>query len=265
MFDSLLSLIPEGHAVPWALAALGGAVIVIGIAKSGFGGGIGILAVPLMAAATDPAAALGVMLPILIVADVFVVAQHRRHVSRFHLGWSLPGAAVGIVLGSLVLWFFQVGDAQTRMLNLTVGGVCVGFVGVQAYRLLGGKVPRVPDTKPSAVSAGGLAGLVSTLAHAAGPVMTIYLLEHKLPKRQIVGTLVVFFFVVNLAKLPTYLGQGLIDAGTIKASLWLMLLVPIGSALGWWLHRVVAEKPFALVMYLGALAAGGRMVWKGLA
>ena len=265
MFDAILELIPAGRTEGWAVAALCAAVIVIGIAKSGFGGGVGILAVPLMAAAIDPGAALGVMLPILIAADVVAVAQHHRHFSGFHLGWSLLGAAVGIAFGTVVLWLFQVSESQARMLNLTVGGVCVGFVAVQVYRLLGGKVPKVPDNRRSAIGAGGLAGAVSTLAHAAGPVMTIYLLEHRLAKQRLVSTLVLFFFVVNIAKLPTYLGQGIINTQTLQASAWLILLVPVGSLIGIWLHRMVAEKPFALIMYVGALAAGARMVWKGMA
>jgi uncharacterized membrane protein YfcA len=264
MLELLVQLVPEGRSVPWAMAALAAAVVTIGIAKSGFGGGIGILAVPLMAAAVDPAAALGVMLPILIVADALAAVQHRKNFSKPHLLSSLQGAVVGIVLGSLVLWLFTIGQAQTRALNLTVGAVCVGFVGVQVYRLLGGRVTAVPDTAASARGAGGLAGLVSTVAHAAGPVMTIFLLEQRLDKRALVGTLVLFFFAVNLLKLPTYFLQGIINGQTLRASAVLVLLVPVGSWLGGRLYKVVAERPFTLVMYLGAAAAGGRMLWQGL-
>lgn len=51
MLQGLLDLIPAGTPAPLALSALAAAVLVTGIAKSGFGGGIGILSVPLVAGA----------------------------------------------------------------------------------------------------------------------------------------------------------------------------------------------------------------------
>lgn len=242
-----------------------GAVLIIGIAKSGFGGGIGILAVPLLALALNPEVAVGVLLPILILGDIVALIQHRKFRSWRHLRWAFVGGAVGIGVGTILFWVFRSSEVMATALNLTVGGVCVVFVGIQVYRMLGGKVPAVPDNAASGVTAGGVAGVVSTLAHSAGPVMTIYLLEHKLEKRILVGTLVLFFFLLNLAKLPTYVGFGLINGKTLLASAIMLPLVPVGSLLGLWMHRVIAERPFTFIMYAGAAAAGLRMVWKGLA
>ncbi|MEM9914509.1 MAG: sulfite exporter TauE/SafE family protein [Planctomycetota bacterium] len=265
MFDVILNLVPADVPTPIAVAAMCGAVLIIGIAKSGFGGGIGILAVPLLALAFKPEVAVGVLLPILMLGDIVALIQHRRHRSWRHLRWAFPGGLIGIGVGTALLWWFASGDVLATALNLTVGGVCVVFVGLQVYRMFGGKVPAVPDNATAGLTAGGVAGAVSTLAHSAGPVMTIYLLEHKLDKRVLVGTLVLFFFALNLAKLPTYVGFGLLNGQTLLASAMLLPLVPIGSALGLWMHRVIAERPFTLIMYGGAAAAGLRMVWKGLA
>lgn len=255
-----------------ALSALALAVLITGVAKSGFGGGVGILAVPLVAVALDAAVAVGVMLPILIAADVVAVAQHRRERSDFHLRWSLLGGVVGIALGSVLLWHFKAGDTTAAQrgdslkttLNLTVGGVCVLLVALQVYRMAGGKVPGIPRGRGAGLTAGGLAGFVSTLAHAAGPVMTVYILDQGLEKRRVVGTLVLFFFVLNMLKLPTFVGLELITGRTLAASLLLIPLVPLGSLLGLWLNRVIPEKPFTLVMYLGAGIAGIWLVTKGL-
>ncbi|MEO1237710.1 MAG: sulfite exporter TauE/SafE family protein [Planctomycetota bacterium] len=286
MWAALIDVIPEGTPVGWALGAMAGAVLVTGIAKSGFGGGVGILAVPLVAVALDAAVAVGVLLPILIAADVVAVAQHRRNWSGFHLRWSLVGGVVGIAAGTGLLWWFRAsgasgasggGDAEESLktlLNLTVGGVCVALVGLQVFRMRRAGVSERDDTQRSrvvlgkspgaGVGAGGLAGFVSTLAHAAGPVMTVYILEQGLDKRRVVGTLVMYFFVVNLLKLPTYVGFGLITWETLRASAVLILLVPVGSWLGLWLNRVIAERPFTLVMYAGAGGAGVWLLVKGL-
>jgi uncharacterized membrane protein YfcA len=271
MISGLLELIPESTSTAVALGALVLAVLITGVAKSGFGGGVGILAVPLVAVALDAAVAVGVMLPILIAADIVAVAQHRKSRSDFHLKWSLVGGVVGIVLGSALLWYFKQGDAAAAQrgdalktaLNFTVGGVCVLLVALQVYRMSGGRVPGIPRTRGAGLTAGGLAGFVSTLAHAAGPVMTIYILDQGLEKRRVVGTLVLFFFVLNLMKLPTFFGLQLITNQTLLASAVLIPLVPLGSLLGFWLNRVIPEKPFTLVMYLGAAVAGVWLVTKG--
>lgn len=264
MFNAILNLIPSDTPTAVAVAAMCGAVLIIGIAKSGFGGGIGILAVPLLALAFDPAVAVGVLLPILILADVVALIQHRKFRSWHHLRWTFAGGAIGIGIGTALFWVFQSSDILATALNLTVGSVCVVFVGLQLYRMFGGKVPAVPDNAAAGLTAGGVAGAVSTLAHSAGPVMTIYLLEHKLEKRVLVGTLVLFFFALNLAKLPTYVGFGLLNGKTLLASAIMFPLVPVGSVLGLWMHRVIAERPFTFIMYGGAAAAGLRMIWKGL-
>jgi uncharacterized membrane protein YfcA len=261
----ILEFLPEGASPVWAITAMAVAVVVIGIAKSGFGGGIGILAVPLMAAAIDPAAAIGVMLPILITADIFAVGQHRKHVSGRHLRITLAGSLAGVVLGSILLWQFAETQSINRALNLTVGSVCVLLVLLQCYRMLGGKVARIPDNRPAGLTAGGLAGFVSTLAHAAGPIMSVYLLEHRLDKRRIVGTLAVFFFLLNLLKVPSFVGLDYINSRTLLLSLACLPLVPVGSLLGYWMHGRIRERPFTLIMYMGAFAAGLRMVYKAFA
>ena len=56
------------------------AVILVGLAKGGFGGSISMIGVPLMALAISPVAAAGIMLPILIVMDVVGLIAWRAGV-----------------------------------------------------------------------------------------------------------------------------------------------------------------------------------------
>jgi len=264
MREQVLSLVPEGTALWWAATAFAVAVLVIGIAKSGFGGGIGILAVPLTASALSASVAVGVLLPILIAADLVAVWQHHRHPDGRHLRWTLLGAVFGIVAGTAIIVALGKQERLETGLSLVVGGVCLLFVAIQCYRLVGGKVPRVPDTPASGIAAGGLAGVVSTLVHGAGPIMSIYLLEHRLPKRVLVATLVFFFWIVNLMKLPSYIGYSIITPRTLLVSALAIPLVPVGSLLGMWMHKRVAERPFTLIMYLGAAAAGAHMLYRAV-
>lgn len=251
------------------------AVIVMGIAKSGFGGGIGILAVPLVANAfpkDQTGLALGVMLPILIVADMFAVYQHRKQRSWPHLRPALLGGIIGIVLGTLLLYLLMSGgdtsaskDNVSAVLSILVGSICLLMVAVQVYRMCGGKVPVLPGNKPTGVSVGAAAGFTSMLAHAAGPIMSIYWLDQRMGKRLLTGSLVLYFFLINTAKLPSYVFLlSWITIETLKQSVFFALFVPIGSLLGIVMHHRIPEKPFTAVMYAGAAVAGGWLIIKAL-
>lgn len=248
----------------WYLLALGMASVLIGIAKSGFGGGFGLLAVPLVANALPVDRALGTWLGILIFADLFAIWQHRHHRSWRHLRWLCYGAVPGILVGTVVIWQFRQIGGLTVALNLVVGTVCILFVLLQCYRLLGGRVPSIGSGPTGGVGSGLVAGAVSTLAHSAGPVISIYLLEQRLSKHLLVGTMVSYFFLMNWAKVPSYIGLGLIQRqNLVEAMLW-MPVVPLGSLLGMWMLHRVRQRPFTLIMYLGAAIAGSRMIYKGV-
>ncbi|HEX7010466.1 MAG TPA: sulfite exporter TauE/SafE family protein [Phycisphaeraceae bacterium] len=249
----------------WLYAlCVGGAAILVGIAKAGFGGGIGILAVPLMALVLPPQDMLGVMLPVLMFGDVMSLPHHWGGHSQRHFAWLIVGAAMGIAVGTLLLWWLRQTHAMAQVLNLVIGGVCLAMVAVQCYRLVGGRLPRIPPHPLAGRVTGLVAGVASTLTHAAGPVISIYLLEQRLEKRKLVGTAVLFAFVGNLLKLPTYLGLGLISRHTMGQSLWCLPLVMLGTFSGAWLHHRVPERPFAAVIYLGAAASAAHMVVKSL-
>jgi len=249
-------------------------VLVLGVAKSGFGGGIGILAVPLFLIALPAGPALGMLLPILIVADLFAVWQHVQHRDSRHLRPLLFGALFGILLGTLVLlsirWLFQDPTAAepirtpelTRALNGVVGSACLLLVLLQVYRSTGHRDLEVPRGPAVARVFGCAAGVASTLAHSAGPVISIYLLEQRLPKRALVGTAAVFFLTVNLVKLPAYASLGLITGGTMQDALWTLPLIPVGAVLGLRLHHLVPEKPFTVLLYSGTAAAAVYLIWK---
>jgi uncharacterized membrane protein YfcA len=264
-WTTLLPQIPPGTPAWLYLLCVGGAVMVIGISKAGFGGGVGIVAVPLMAIALPADQTIGVMLPVLIVADFISIYHHRGTDSRPHLRWMTAGALIGIVVGTLILWQLQQEDALEQALNLIIGGLCLFFVALQVYRIFGGYVPHLPRTAGTGRSAGFLAGVVSTLMHGAGPVMSIYLLEQRLAKRELVGTAVVFIFAVNVLKLPTYFGLSLINPPTLVQSLWCLPLVPLGTLIGIWMHRRINEKAFSFVMYAGAAAAAVHMLYEAFA
>lgn len=53
-------------------------VLITGISKSGFGGGIGVVAVPMMAPFIGGEQAIGILLPILLLMDVLTIRIYRH-------------------------------------------------------------------------------------------------------------------------------------------------------------------------------------------
>jgi len=241
------------------------AVITIGLAKAGFGGSVGIIAVPLMAASMRTDLAVGVMLPILIAGDAFSLIPHRKHAHGPTLRPLLIGLLFGVAAGALAWWKLRNTQHLVDILNLGIGGLCLALVAYQLAQLVRARPIVGKGSTGFGVLAGAAAAFVSTIAHSAGPVVTLYLLALKVGKKRLVGSMVLFFTILNLVKVPVFLGLDLITLQTMTASLWLVAFIPIGVAIGYWMHHRVPERPFTVTLYVATIVAAGHMIWKGAA
>jgi uncharacterized membrane protein YfcA len=242
--------------VGWIVAAL--AVLITGISKSGLGGALGGLAVPLMALWISPRDAAAVMLPVLIACDWFGIGAWRGKASWPDLKLMLPAAIVGIVLGTLVF-----GVLSDNLVKITVGLIAVLFALDRLLRHRASTAPRPPH-RLFAWLAGAGSGFTSTLAHAGGPPVMAYLLNRQLPRQTFVATSVYFFTAINLAKLPTYIGLGIFTKTTLIASAMLMPLVPVGVWLGLRLLARIPERPFYWFATTTLGLSGLKLLWDGL-
>ncbi len=252
---------------PWVYyCCVGAAVLLTGISKSGFGGGVGIVAIPLMATVMPAAHMLGVMLPLLIAADALSNLHHLRNYEWRLLRPLIWSAIVGVAAGTLALWQLQKSDPARvqRGLSILIGVICLLFVAIQAWALTGRRVPTLPSGPASSLAVGGIAGFVSTLNHSAGPLVTLYLMQEKLEKSRLVASLVFYFLIVNSAKVPTYVALKVINARTLHDSIWFIPLIPLGTLAGAWMHKRVPEKPFAAILYVAAVVTAGHMIWAAL-
>ncbi len=241
----------DGFMATYILAAL--AVILVGIAKAGFGGGVGIAAVPLFILAFDDSKmALGIMLPILVVCDWFALWHYRNTFDKANLFRLLPPIIAGIIAGS-----FFLGEISDEQLKFWIGVVSILFVMYQ----LGKKWVFKHETafQPTPWHSWGYGvtiGITSTLAHAAGPPATMYLLPQNLGKRLYVGTSVVLFTLINAIKLIPYFLLGMITFPRLGTSLSLMLVVPIGTFLGVWMNQKINETVFNYIIYAIMIMVG---------
>src|SRR5690554_5592594 len=94
-------MLPEYTWPVWALIIF--ATYITGISKGGFAGGFGGLSVPLMALAIGPIEAAGLLLPLLLVMDIFTVRAWWGHHDRAEVRRILPGLAIGVIAGTLLI------------------------------------------------------------------------------------------------------------------------------------------------------------------
>ncbi len=242
---------------PWFYATAIIALLIVGIAKGGLGGGIGIVGVPLMSLVIDPIRAAAIMLPILLVMDVFAVRAWWGRWSIDNLRTMVPGA----VLGTLI------GFATFRMLSIDAMRLLVGAIAL-VISISWFATRGVPAAKPNSMWRGTfwatLSGFTSFSIHAGGPPAQVYLLSQRLDKSTFQATTVGFFFIVNALKLPSYAWLGQLDFANLSTSLALAPLAPLGIWLGRVLHDRIDEPVFYRIVYASLIMIGAKLIHDGV-
>jgi uncharacterized membrane protein YfcA len=221
------------------------AVLIVGISKGGLGGGLGLIAVPLMALAISPFQAAAILLPILCVMDLVSLWGFRGRYDRANLKILLPAAILGLGIGALSFQYLT-----ATHIKLLIGSIALVFTLNFGINKLRKRSPEKTLADPLKGSLWGtLAGFTSFSVHAGGPPMNIYLLPQQLDKTLFAGTTVIFFAVVNFIKLVPYSLLGLLDTENLMTSLMLVIFAPIGVYTGIWLHKRINDTWFYLLCY----------------
>lgn len=236
---------------PWQWALLAAAGFSFGLSKTGIPG-ISILAIGLLANLMPARTATGVVLPLLIFADVFAYFVYRKNLEWRRLGRLLPWAVGGVAFGWLALG--RINDAQTARL---VGAILVLMLGLLwRHRTAGVRETAAQAPAWFAPLMGLFAGFATMVANAAGPVMTLYLLAMRLDKLEFLGTCAAFFLLINWIKVPFALQLGIINASSLTLNAWLLPAVAAGALLGRPLVERMNQRVFEnLALGFAALAA----------
>jgi uncharacterized membrane protein YfcA len=237
--------LPDIAASGWLLLVV--AAVAVGFAKTGISG-VGSVASALFAMVLPARESTGALLPLLIAGDLVAIALYSRHTSWSLIRRLFPWVAAGIVVGAAFV--ANVGDSGMRT---AIGLLLLALVGVQLLTqssrvrdALGdpGEGPVGTSHRVSAAVVGVVAGFVTMVANASGPVMTVYLLLSGFTMLKFLGTGAWFFFLVNVFKLPFSIGLGLVSGGALLADLVLLPAMAVGAVLGALLVRRIAQRTF---------------------
>ena len=232
----------------WIVAGIGS--FLLGVAKGGLKG-LGAIITTMIALVFGSKASTGILMPLLIVGDIFAVWYYHRHTQWKHLWGLIPWMLVGVLIG---VWYGKdLPEAQFKK-----GMAILILVSVILMWLLEKvKTYQVPDNKLFAGIMGTVSGFATMVGNLAGPFSELYFLAIRMPKEMFIGTAAWLFFITNFFKLPFHIFTWkTIHAQSLYIDLVLVLPLLVGLWAGIELVKVIRQKQFRqVIMVLTALGA----------
>jgi len=229
------------------------AAFIVGFTKTSVGG-MGILAVLLMALAFPGKASPGILLPMLIIADIFAVIYYRRSCQWHVIAKIFPLTAVGVVIG-----YFIVDIIPQNAFEVTLGLVILAMLALSLVLEKHGA--DLSGNKLFVGATGIAAGIATMMGNAAGPIFGIYLLQMGLPKKEFVGTRSWFFLLINIFKIPFSANLGLITFDTLTLNAYAFPLIMLGAFAGYMFLKMINLSTFKWLIRLAVLVAAVRLIF----
>ena len=244
-----------------AIAVFGSAAI-----KNGVGVGAGIFLLPFLALALPPKLALGLGAPAMFISDIVGVKNYWGEWDKKELMILIPLAAVGVVFGTYLIKI-----VPDTLFKQGIGIFALAFSSFHIIKMIRGrysKTREVNSPKPEreftgnkAYSAlfGLLGGVASTVAHAGGLTMSVYLLQKRSNPRTFVATLVLFFAFINLLKIVAYAKIDIINMHVMMLVAMLSPVILIGGMAGNILNKKFSQELFRLIVLILIFFIGLRL------
>lgn len=260
-----MSLIPPENLTSPAgyVSAFIASVFIIGIAKGGFGGGIGMLAVPVMLQVLPPKTAVPLMVPILVLCDLCTIRHFPHDWDKRGIALIVPGTLIGFVIGFVFLDRFRAAD-----INLAIGLLTLFFL-VLTWSGAGNRplFQEVSRLKGTVVGIG--CGFSTVVAHSAGAIVNMFFLARRLDKEYFIGTTARLYFGINLLKVPIFALNPNPDGPTfgwhtLLWTSWALPLCPLAVWIGVWMQRHFSQETFRMLIYLTLLLMAGKLIYDSI-
>ncbi|MDN3665251.1 sulfite exporter TauE/SafE family protein [Algibacter miyuki] len=237
-------------------AAIAFAVFLLGLSKSGIKG-IGIIIVVILAFVFGEKASTGVLLPMLICADIFAVIYYNRHaqwgIIKKLIPWMIVGVLVGVWVGN---------DISEMLFKRLMAIIIIGSVFIMIY-MERKKSVIVPTNKWFSTGTGFLSGFTTMIGNLAGPISNIYFLAIRFPKNEFIGTAAWLFFIINVFKLPFHIFVwGTVTKETLVLNSVLIPAVIIGFFVGAYIVKLISNVNYRRFILI-VTAIGGLIMLFG--
>ncbi len=228
------------------------AAALVGFTKTSVGG-VGVLSVLLIALVFPGKTSTGVLLPMLIVADIMAVIYYRRDCQWAIILRLLPLTVVGIIGGYVI-----VDTVSSDVFEKLIGFVILSML-VFNLALEHRKATHSDNSIYTGI-VGAVAGAASMIANSAGPIFGLYLLQMGLKKEEFVGTRSWFFLMMNMIKVPFSVHLGLITTDSLKLNLMCVPIILVGALIGIKFLKMINLTAFKWLIRVAVLVAAARLI-----
>ena len=239
---------PELSLINYIIAAI--CAFLLGISKSGIKG-IASLIVTGLALVYGAKNSTGIMMPLLLVGDVFAITYYKRHVQKEYIIKLLPWMVLGVLLGVIGGNYISESIFKNGMALIIL--FSVGLM----YYWENKKDKTVPSHWIFASSMGLLAGFTTMIGNLAGAFTNIYFLAMRIPKNNFIGTAAWLFFLINSFKVPFHIWSWkTINSESILISLKLIPFVIVGLIIGVFLVKKIEDESYRKLILLFTALGG---------
>ncbi len=229
--------------------------LLTGMAKTGVHGA-GMLSVPLLAQVFGGQLSSGILLPMLLLADVLGVWYYHRHASWQHLKILFPWAALGVMVGTITGSYIN-----DHIFKIVMSATIALSVIIMLWLERLGTDDKIPKRRSFAIGTGIAGGFTSMVGNLAGSVMSVYLLSVRLPKNAFIGTTAWFFLVINWFKVPFHVfAWHTIGWNTFWFDLLMLPLIVLGAWLGISIVKALTETMYRWFIIVMTLIAAAGMI-----
>ena len=235
-------------------------VILVAISKSGFGGALGSLGLPVMVLAFPPKLAIAILLPLYLITDIFVAYTWRKFPVLKILKLMVLGGLLGQVLGWICFEYLE-----DKYILILIGILALitsirYFKGIFFQDKTIKKIENIKSSLSRAIGWCGFSGFSSFVALTGGIPAQIFLLPMGLERQLFVGTMSFYFLIINLAKLPFFFDLQLFTSTSIMLSIVVLPILPIGIYLGKLLNKKLSDRLFYHISHSALFLCGLNLI-----
>ncbi len=224
--------------------------LLLGISKAGIKG-IASLIVTGLALVYGAKESTGILMPLLLVGDVFAIIYYKRHLQKKHLFKLLPWMIIGVLIGVAGGTYISERVFKYGMASIILFSVAL------MYYWENKKDKTVPTHWTFGSSMGLLAGFTTMIGNLAGAFSNIYFLALRLPKNNFIGTAAWLFFIINAFKVPFHIWSWeTINKSSVIISLKLVPFVIIGLVMGVFLVQKIENEHYRKLILLFTAIGG---------
>lgn len=236
--------------------AIGFAVFLLGLSKAGIKG-IGIILIVILAFVFGEKASTGVLLPMLVVADIMAVIYYNRHARWGFIKKLLPWMIVGVLVG---VWIGN--DISETIFKRMMAVIIIVSVIIMFYTENRSSTV-VPRNRFFSGITGFLAGFATMIGNLAGPIANVYFLAMRFPKNEFIGTAAWLFFIINVFKLPFhFFVWKTVTKETLVLNSALIPIVFLGFFLGAYIVKLISNVNYRRFVLIVTAIGGVVMLFR---